>query len=202
MVFTSFVFLCWFLPCFLGVYYLLPQRGKNLWLTCASYGFYGWWRPHYVVLMFASTVLNWYCARRMGDPDASTNGSRKAWLVGSLILNLSMLAWFKYANLFVDSFNELRTAMGGEPVGWEKILLPIGISFFTFQSMSYTIDVYFRRVQPIRSATSMLLTRIGQTVATRSANITASPWPGRDVRPVHAGRAGRRGSGRWTPPGG
>jgi len=151
MVFTSFVFLCWFLPLFLGVYYALPRRGKNLWLTCASYAFYGWWRPHYVILMFASTLLNWYCARRMGAADAAGLRSRKVWLIASLILNLGMLAWFKYANLFVDSYNDLRAAMGTEAMAWEKVLLPIGISFFTFQSMSYTIDVYFGRVRPIRS---------------------------------------------------
>jgi alginate O-acetyltransferase complex protein AlgI len=150
VVFASFVFLFWFLPVFLAGYYATPSRWRNLVLTIGSFVFYGWWRPHYVLLMLVSVLIDYTAAVQMGS---GTGGRRrKLWLLASIVSNLGLLAWFKYANLFVGTWNDLTPW----PVEWERVLLPIGISFFTFQSMSYTIDVYRGNVQPVRSLPDLL----------------------------------------------
>ncbi len=145
VVFASFVFLCWFLPVFLPLYAATLPRWRNLALTFGSFVFYGWWRPHYVLLMLFSVGLDYVAARAMGAPDSGRR--RRLWLWFSIVTNLGLLGWFKYANLFVATWNDLAPW----PVAWEQILLPVGISFFTFQSMSYTIDVYRGDVKPVRS---------------------------------------------------
>jgi len=150
VVFASFFFLFWFLPAFLPVYLALPLRWRNLWLTLGSLVFYGWWRPHYVLLMLASTLLDYAAACAMGSVDSGRK--RKLWLVLSVVSNLGLLAWFKYSNLFVETWNDVTPW----PVEWERVLLPVGISFFTFQSMSYTIDVYRGEVKPVRSFLDLL----------------------------------------------
>ncbi|GAB4157060.1 MAG: hypothetical protein Fur0037_25200 [Planctomycetota bacterium] len=161
MVFSSFIFLFWFLPLFLAVYRLVPGRLKNACITVFSFVFYGWWRPHYVFLMLASVLVDWRCAKSMAPlPDGR---SRRAWLLLSIVTNLGLLGWFKYANLAVATWNDL----GIHPVEWTEVVLPVGISFYTFQSMSYTIDVYRRRVAPARSFGDLLcfVTMFPQLVA-------------------------------------
>ena len=150
MVFASFVFLFWFLPAFLPTYFALPMRWRNLGLTIASFVFYGWWRPHYVLLMFGSVLVDYWAARLMGD--VGSGRRRKLWLLASVVTNLGLLGWFKYANLFAATWNDLTPW----PIAWQAILLPVGISFFTFQSMSYTIDVYRGDVKPVRSLLDLL----------------------------------------------
>ncbi|MBM4061313.1 MAG: MBOAT family protein [Planctomycetes bacterium] len=150
MVFASFVFLFWFLPLFLPVHAALPPRWRNLWITLGSFVFYGWWRPHYVLLMVATIGVDWLLALGMGPP--GTARPRRLLLLLSIVSNLGVLAWFKYANLFVATWN----ASTPWPVAWEEVLLPVGISFFTFQSMSYTIDVYRGEVPPERSFPDLL----------------------------------------------
>lgn len=150
MVFASFIFLFWFLPAFLPVYFALPVRVRNLWLVLGSLVFYGWWRPQFVLLMLFSTLVDYVAAARMGAADDAAR--RRLWLVLSIVTNLGLLAWFKYANLFAATWNELSPWQ----LQWEKVLLPVGISFFTFQSMSYTIDVYRGEVKPARSFFDLL----------------------------------------------
>lgn len=145
MIFASFIFLFWFLPVFLAGYFASPSRVRNLWLTLASFVFYGWLRPQYVVLMLVSAGLDFAAGLLMGSRDSGRR--RKLWLWLALAGNLGLLGWFKYANLFVGSWNHL----GFVPVEWEEVWLPVGISFFTFQSMSYSIDVYRGVVPPTRS---------------------------------------------------
>ena len=152
MVFASFLFLFWFLPAFLPAYFATPRRWRNLTLTLGSFVFYGWARPQYVLLMAATIAVDYGIARAMGEPGNGRN--RKGWLVASIVSNLGVLAWFKYANLFVATWNEL--APGAQAIPWVDIVLPIGISFFTFQSMSYTIDVYRGHVKPERSFLDLL----------------------------------------------
>jgi alginate O-acetyltransferase complex protein AlgI len=156
MVFASFVFLFWFLPVFAAAYFALPRRWRNLALTLGSFVFYGWSRPQYVLLMLATIAVDYGIARAMGEPGADPRAGRrrKAWLLVSIVSNLGVLAWFKYANLFVATWNDL--APNGHAIPWEHIVLPIGISFFTFQSMSYTIDVYRGDVKPERSFLDLL----------------------------------------------
>ncbi|MEO6594150.1 MAG: MBOAT family O-acyltransferase [Planctomycetota bacterium] len=150
MVFASFIFLFWFLPAFLPIYCVTPARWRNLCLTCASFVFYGWWRPHYVLLMVGSVLVDYTAARCIGEP--GSGGRRKTWLWISMVANLSLLGWFKYANFFASTWNALT------PWPWalEHVVLPVGISFFTFQSMSYTIDVYRGDVKPVRSLLDLL----------------------------------------------
>ena len=150
MVFASFVFLFWFLPAFLSVYLLLPLRWRNLWITLGSFVFYGWWRPQYVLLMLVSVAIDYAAARLMGDRETGRN--RKRWLLVSIVSNLGLLGWFKYANLLAATWN----GVAPWPIAWEEVLLPVGISFFTFQSMSYTIDVYRGEVKPVRSFLDLL----------------------------------------------
>jgi alginate O-acetyltransferase complex protein AlgI len=156
VVFASFVFLFWFLPLFVPLYFAAPVRWRNVALIVGSLCFYGWWRPHYVLLMLGSVVVDHIAARRMGerDPgqDAATARRRRFWLWCSVVANLTLLGWFKYANLFVATWNDLVPW----PLAWEEVLLPVGISFFTFQSMSYTIDVYRGEVKPARSFVDLL----------------------------------------------
>jgi alginate O-acetyltransferase complex protein AlgI len=167
MVFSSFIFLFWFLPLFLAVYYLpLPRLVRNGWLTIASFVFYAWWRPHYIFLMLGSTVFDWFSGRMMGPADSGR--PRKLFVVFSITANICLLGYFKYANLVVDSLNELSLAFRGVPaVDWTRVLLPVGISFYTFQSMSYTIDVYRGQVKPVRSLLDVLcyVTMFPQLVA-------------------------------------
>jgi alginate O-acetyltransferase complex protein AlgI len=159
MVFSSHLFFYYFLPLALLVYYLLPRRLKNLGLTLLSYLFYGWANPAFMILMFTSTVIDYFCGlaitQRLGpkwrEPierlkkGGPRTRAQKVAVAVSVISNLSLLGFFKYFNFAVDNFNLLAAALGlGD---WQldsvmRIVLPLGISFYTFQSMSYSIDVY------------------------------------------------------------
>ncbi|MEP6533732.1 MAG: MBOAT family O-acyltransferase [Bryobacteraceae bacterium] len=140
MVFTSQVFLFYFLPIVLLLYYLLP-RYRNGFLTCASYVFYGWWEPWFVLLMLFSTVLDFVCGRLIGSPGASAR-TRKTALVTAICGDLALLAFFKYYTFAAGNMNQLLSVFGAGSLPMMRIVLPIGISFYTFESMSYTIDVY------------------------------------------------------------
>jgi alginate O-acetyltransferase complex protein AlgI len=144
LVFASIFFLLFFLPVFLSIYGYVADRFRNLVLLIASLLFYAYGAPLFIWVLAASTFLNFYFVRRM---DAELERSR-LWFRVSLVLNVGLLIVFKYANFTVESWN----AMGLWTTGsWTKIALPIGISFFTFQSLSYTIDVYRREERPLKS---------------------------------------------------
>jgi alginate O-acetyltransferase complex protein AlgI len=149
MVFASQVFLYWFLPLVLVGTLLLPRWLRNPFLTVASFIFYGWWRPDYALLMLATATFDFVAALMIDR--AHRHGSRGVgWLVLSVVANLGLLAWFKYANFAVGILNDVFVWQGSEPVPWVDVLLPIGISFYTFQSMSYTIDVWRRDLPATR----------------------------------------------------
>ena len=136
MVFSSLTFLFLFLPAMLLVYYVTPRKGKNAVLFLGSLVFYAWGEPVYVVLMIFSTVLDYTCGRlveRYRDTP-----KRKIGLIISLCGNLGLLFFFKYADFLVGTVNSLA----GLSLPKHNLPLPIGISFYTFQTMSYTIDVY------------------------------------------------------------
>ncbi len=146
MVFTSFAFLFLFLPLFLGVYFLVPRGLRNLWLLLASMVFYGWERPSWILIMLFSTLVDYTLAQCMGAKDDGRR-YRRFWLLLSIVVNLGLLAWFKYANLVVHTAESWL----GAQWTWRDVILPVGISFYTFQSMSYTIDVYRGEIRPTRS---------------------------------------------------
>ncbi len=157
MLFNSFVFPCFFLIVW-GLYLCLKHRPQNVMLLVASYVFYGWWDWRFLSLLFISTITDYFIALAMGNRDESRNPWRKSLLILSLTTSLGILGFFKYFNFFMDSFAQMVT-----PLGWQpdfvtlNILLPVGISFYTFQTMAYTIDVYNGKETPCRSFTNFAL---------------------------------------------
>lgn len=151
MVFSSNLFLFGFLPAFLALYYTIPVRGRAVLIAVASYLFYGWWRVDFVSLMWLSTVLDYACGHRIAAIRAGGRGDARRWLLVSVIANLGLLAYFKYCNFGIDNLNVLLAGLGFEGVDWPRVVLPVGISFYTFQTMSYTIDVYRGDARPVRS---------------------------------------------------
>ena len=136
MLFSSIPFLFYFLPIVVLMYFLVPFKLKNTVLLLSSLVFYAWGEPKYVVLMVASICLFFFCGLAIGK--AQQQKWKKLWLTVSVVCSLALLAVFKYADFFVDSFN----AVTGLSVPLLRLALPIGISFYTFQCLSYTIDVY------------------------------------------------------------
>lgn len=149
MVFSSLVFLCIFLPTVFLVYTLVPSlKFRNGLLIAASLVFYAYGEPVYVLLMIFSSLLNYVCARLVTSKTRS-----KAFLIAAVVINLGMLAVFKYSSFFVESLNAVTGLMIPVP----QIELPIGISFFTFQALSYVIDVYRKTVEPQKNFFYVLL---------------------------------------------
>lgn len=137
MVFSSALFLVLFLPVFLLVYYITPQRGKNLVALVGSVAFYAWGAPVFALLLLASGALDYWVSARL------TNNTRtKSWLIFGVTYNLFTLLVFKYFNFFMDNAATMAAVLGFAFPAYMKIALPIGISFFTFQKISYLVDVY------------------------------------------------------------
>lgn len=145
MIFSSFTFLFFFLTVLLLVI-VAPQRIRKFILLAASYFFYGYWDYRFLVLIFASTVVDFGVGRWLSH--VARPSYRKLLLTLSIITNLGFLGFFKYYNFFVDSANAVLSTWGWG-VSNLHIILPVGISFFTFQTMSYTIDVYRRKLEPV-----------------------------------------------------
>lgn len=159
MVFSSHLFVFWFLPLVLLLYYGLPPRTRHWTPTLASYVFYGWANPAFLLLMLASTLIDYFAAldiARHGplDPGGPRTRRQRISLVLSVCANLGLLGFFKYFNFAVASYQELIALLGFTSSAWEQTLrvtLPLGISFYTFQSMSYTIDVYRGETRAVSS---------------------------------------------------
>lgn len=141
MVFSSLTFLFVFLPIVLGLYYLVPVRYKNAVLFVSGIIFYAWGEPTYVWAMIVSTLIDYTAGRLMHRFD-NNQKMRTVFLLVSVIMNLSLLGVFKYSSFVVENINLLFGLSIPDP----GLPLPIGISFFTFQSMSYTIDLYRRNI--------------------------------------------------------
>ncbi len=148
MVFSSVTFLFFFLPICLAGYYLLGRRFRNSWLLLSSLVFYTWGGGALVSLLIISTVADYAMGWVVSAGVRSNRRSLiRAGVTGSVVVNLGLLSYFKYANFFVEQLNSL----GFGEIAWASVVLPIGISFFTFQSMSYTIDVSRGRVEHLRN---------------------------------------------------
>ncbi|MEM1441146.1 MAG: MBOAT family O-acyltransferase [Verrucomicrobiota bacterium] len=154
MVFSSHIFLFGFLPLALLLYYLTPLRWRSVTLTVLSYIFYGWWNPWFVFLMLGSTVVDYWCGAAISR-EGQTEGKRKAALWTSISVNLLCLGFFKYALFISGNIDVVASWLGWEslppPAFLSQIVLPVGISFYTFQSMSYSIDLYRGDAKPARS---------------------------------------------------
>jgi D-alanyl-lipoteichoic acid acyltransferase DltB (MBOAT superfamily) len=140
-----------FLALVVLIYWRIGWRSQNRMLLAASYIFYGWWDVRFLGLIAASTVVDYYCARAIAASDDTAR--RRLLLTVSLVVNLGFLAAFKYFNFFVDSFAVVLESLGFHhvPVSTLHILLPPGISFYTFQEVAYIVDVYHRKLEPSRS---------------------------------------------------
>jgi alginate O-acetyltransferase complex protein AlgI len=151
MVFSSLFFLFAFLPAvilgYFGQHLLAGNRLRNLVLLCFSYLFYLFGAPDFILFLAGSTLFDYAMGRLMDRFDRH----RRLWLTLSVLVNLGLLAWFKYANFMVAQTADHLARMGIDLSGWEAVALPVGISFFTFQKLSYTIDVYRRRCRSIAS---------------------------------------------------
>jgi alginate O-acetyltransferase complex protein AlgI len=152
MVFTTHIFVFYFLPVFLLVYFNLPFRWRNLWLTGASYVFYGWWQPWFVCLMMFTTVLDFFWGKFITRPGA-TPAQQKMAVAACVVTNLSFLGFFKYYMFSAETLNQLLAAVGAESFRVLRVVLPIGISFYTFHSLTYIIDLYRRHATPAKSFT-------------------------------------------------
>ena len=148
MIFSSIPFLYYFLPTALLVYFLMPKQGKNAVLLLASLVFYGWGEPKLLGLMVFTIAVFYLCGLAIGA--AATPGRKKFWLAVSAVTGLGLLGVFKYADFFIGSVN----AATGLSLPLLKLALPVGISFYTFQCLSYTIDVYRGNVAPQKNPIS------------------------------------------------
>ena len=147
MVFNSLTFLVFF-ACVLALHHLpLGWTTKKVNLLVASYLFYAAWNPPFVLLLWISTVVDWYAAQKLVRAEHA--GARRAWMLLSVVANLGMLGYFKYGGFLLANFTAAMAAAGVhyQPPDFD-IVLPVGISFYTFATMSYTLDVYLRRAKP------------------------------------------------------
>ena len=148
MLFSSIPFLYCFLPAVVLVYFLVPRNLKNAVLLLFSLAFYGWGEPKYVFLMLPTIAAFYGCGLAIGK--AKEQKWKKFWLILSVVVGIGLLAIFKYADFFVENFNRAT----GLSIPLLRLALPVGISFYTFQSLSYTIDVYRGKVPVQRNPIS------------------------------------------------
>ena len=149
MVFSSLTFLFAYLPIVLAVYYLVPMRWRNLVLLLVSLFFYGWGEPVYILVMIFSILMNWIFGNFISRYRDSDRKKAKHFLVGCIVVNLALLGFFKYWDFFASNLNHLGLSL---PI--LRLSLPIGISFYTFQTMSYPIDLYRKQTDPQKSLVS------------------------------------------------
>ncbi len=148
MQFNSFDFVLFFAVVF-PLYCALNFRWQNRMLLAASYLFYGWAEPRFLFLMALTTVIDFFIGIKIGDE--GNEKIRKRWMLGSIVMNLAILGFFKYCDFFIQSFGIAFKSLGfhAEPY-LLRIAVPVGISFYTFHEISYTVDVYRRHIKPAR----------------------------------------------------
>ena len=149
MVFSSVAFLLYFFPFFLLTYYLCPNRFKNFLLLIASVAFYSWGAPQFIFVILGTTFVDFFLVRFMYNQVKV--GYRRLFMVLSISLNLGLLFYFKYCDFFIENLNNLLSIGGIESVPLLNIILPIGISFYTFESITYVVDVYRKEHPPLKN---------------------------------------------------
>lgn len=154
MVFSSTFFILLFIPLFFLCYYVTPNRFRNIIALIFSIIFYAWGAPKFVFVLLASIIANFYLVAWMNN---SEKRKKKILLAASVVLNVGMLLYFKYANFFIDNLKAILESFGGSAITWTKVMLPIGISFFTFQSLTYSVDVYRGVHTPLKKAYDYVL---------------------------------------------
>ncbi|OYT14854.1 MAG: sugar acetyltransferase [Bacteroidetes bacterium 4572_77] len=154
MVFSSIIFILFFLPAFLIAYYIAPRIIKNYVLLVFSLVFYAWGAPSFILFLVPSTLINYFLVSLMNN---SKGLKAKIYLSLNVSVNLGLLFYFKYANFFLENVNYIRDWIQVPAVEWNPIILPIGISFFTFQSITYSMDVYRKIHLPLKNPFNYML---------------------------------------------
>src|SRR5882724_1967714 len=156
MLFNSLTFVVFFAVVVTAYWSMHSWNARKNFLVIASYVFYGAWNPPFAALLFSTTAMDFWLGRQMAK--AKGQDSRRAWLVGSVCMNLSMLGFFKYGNFLLENFQWLFARLGiiYQPPHLD-ILLPVGISFYTFHSLSYTLDIYRDVLKPTKSLRDFIL---------------------------------------------
>jgi alginate O-acetyltransferase complex protein AlgI len=147
LVFSSVIFLVYFLPAFLLLYFVTPKNLKNLVLLVSSIFFYAWGAPRFIFVILGTTTLDFYLVKLMYN--APNEKRRRLFLILSLCLNVGLLVYFKYCNFFIENINSALGLMNVTGISWTKVILPIGISFYTFESITYVVDCYRRLHKPL-----------------------------------------------------
>ena len=155
MVFSSNVFLLYFMPVFFLVYFLLPKKARNYFLLLASLIFYAYGAPEFIIQLIVSLVANFYLVRWMNRVEKP--GLKKLLCGISIVIPLGLLLFYKYGNFTMENLNAILGWAGAKPLYWKRILLPIGISFFSFQSVTYTLDTYRKVNAPLERLSDYML---------------------------------------------
>ncbi len=145
MVFASLEFLTLFLPAFFAFYFLTPGKYRNHTLLFGSWLFYAWWTPEFLILIIALTVVTWLAAILIDKSDSETFKTRM--MAGAILVNLASLVWYKYANVVVESLNDIFGDPGRPFIAWERVFLPIALSFTVLHATSYLVDVRRKAVK-------------------------------------------------------
>lgn len=149
MVFSSISFLLFFLPVLLIIYFALPHKFKNYFLLAASIFFYSWGAPLFIFVILFTTALDFFLVNWMDKQQSEKK--RKLILFFSVCMNVGLLFYFKYCNFFIENINQVLGLFNMQPVKWLNVVLPIGISFYTFESLTYVIDVYRKEHKPLNN---------------------------------------------------
>lgn len=149
MVFSSSIFLFIFLPIVLSLYFIVDKKYKNIILLLSSIFFYSWGAPKFIFVILGTTFVDYFFVRQLCESE--TKFKRNLFLILSLSINLGLLFYFKYCNFFIENINVILGGIGVKEIVWLKLVLPIGISFYTFESLTYVIDVYRRVHAPLKN---------------------------------------------------
>lgn len=147
MVFSSALFLVFFFPILLVTYYLTPNRYKNIVLLIFSILFYAWGAPKFIFVLLFTTFIDFHVVKHMDT--ITDRKKRRLFLLIPLFINVGLLFYFKYANFFIDNVNEIVETLGGKPISLLNVIMPIGISFYTFETLTYVVDVYRKVHKPL-----------------------------------------------------
>ncbi|MDR1112761.1 MAG: MBOAT family protein [Bacteroidales bacterium] len=149
MVFSSILFILFFLPLFILCYYLVPKKLKNIVILLFSIVFYSWGAPKFIFVILGTTLIDFHLVRWMSKMNKTLH--RRLLLSLSVSLNLGLLFYFKYSNFFIENANALLSLLGVSAIHWTKLVLPIGISFYTFETITYVVDVYRKVHKPLNN---------------------------------------------------
>jgi len=147
MVFSSILFILFFLPAFLLAYYLVPKKLKNIVILLFSIVFYSWGAPKFIFVILGTTFIDFHLVRLMSQTKKQLY--RRLMLALSVSINLGLLFYFKYSNFFIENVNAALSLLGAHHIQWTKLILPIGISFYTFETITYVVDVFRKVHKPL-----------------------------------------------------